>query len=937
MKIYNEIILKWNDDTKSFDTLYEDSFEYDGPMMLAVGPCGSCTCTDNGLGDWVVYYDDCEEYGGFGNTPICDNNGGCECSCVQDECGVCCGDGSTCAGCDGVPNSGLVDDDCGECGGVNYFDEVGLLLDGSCDCNGNVFDCNDICGGLAVEDCAGVCNGSADEDCNQNCCGGTTTVVCLEEDCAGDCGGSAVVDVCGICGGPGEVIECDDGSFVCVESQCLIKKILKDKPYPNFKGQYNFDSNNRNKGIVKNIDNKFVNVDLYTLSEENETNEFILKNNFVWESNTYFKIKKLTIRHTGVGYKMRDTEFKVALIGSYNAGSTYGDMLGYINNIDDDTNLIYKRPRQHNGKRWSPGTIIEDQTIINKYDDVENIKYNDNYKELEYSGTEYVVGGESNHFPTTFCDDPDNPSVDPSDDTIDILVYMKGDAKYDKRRKRIQHFQITRYNSELDCSIPLANRDGNAISIIPTLVNTVVGDGGGNLTAAAYVVSEIEVEIVTPYLDSAEFAQTELQEGIASPHKIKDIDNQYIELFPNIVPFIGWMDPTEISSLTEFQDFRPISYVNISGADDLQSYYEYGKSIGSSAPIKIDLKFKIMKVLVLDDVDGTEYNELFISQYSEKFKFFVLDWNDASNEIEDWDGVIDNYPSDIGDLFNKQRNDNTFIYADCQYSHCNGDEENLSHFYQTPGIKNIKAVVFSYVKNNNTNDENNNSDGDTIQAIRWKFMTIRINIGVDNVYMEDFGDLGGVDYTTIPWPHTAPIISGISEDSKYMNSVDRVLDEGKFLETDLLDSILLEKSKNNDELGNYLGKVDIEQVRYFTTGVFDMNYLLGIDNLITTDGSDFYPYTNSSYWNGETNQFLEETLATSIFIDDNIDSDLKSKCILELNMGDNDGKTVMDSSGNGNKGIIIGDYKVNKPSKDSPMRRDSNMDLPKTKTENGAL
>ena len=39
MKIYNEIILKWNDDTNSFDTLYEDSFEYDGPMMLMSGDC----------------------------------------------------------------------------------------------------------------------------------------------------------------------------------------------------------------------------------------------------------------------------------------------------------------------------------------------------------------------------------------------------------------------------------------------------------------------------------------------------------------------------------------------------------------------------------------------------------------------------------------------------------------------------------------------------------------------------------------------------------------------------------------------------------------------------------------------------------------------------------------------------------------------------------
>ena len=38
-------------------------------------------------------------------------------TCVEDECGVCGGDSSSCAGCDGVANSGLVDDTCGTCGG----------------------------------------------------------------------------------------------------------------------------------------------------------------------------------------------------------------------------------------------------------------------------------------------------------------------------------------------------------------------------------------------------------------------------------------------------------------------------------------------------------------------------------------------------------------------------------------------------------------------------------------------------------------------------------------------------------------------------------------------------------------------------------------------------------------------------------------------------
>ena len=35
MKIYNEIILKWNDKTNRFDTVYEDSYKYNGPIDLA--------------------------------------------------------------------------------------------------------------------------------------------------------------------------------------------------------------------------------------------------------------------------------------------------------------------------------------------------------------------------------------------------------------------------------------------------------------------------------------------------------------------------------------------------------------------------------------------------------------------------------------------------------------------------------------------------------------------------------------------------------------------------------------------------------------------------------------------------------------------------------------------------------------------------------------
>ena len=64
---------------------------------------------------------------------------------VDDACSVCGGDGSSCAGCDGVPNSGLVDDACGVCGGdgsscagctsAEDCNDHGTCTNGECVCN----------------------------------------------------------------------------------------------------------------------------------------------------------------------------------------------------------------------------------------------------------------------------------------------------------------------------------------------------------------------------------------------------------------------------------------------------------------------------------------------------------------------------------------------------------------------------------------------------------------------------------------------------------------------------------------------------------------------------------------------------------------------------------------------------------------------------------
>lgn len=66
-------------------------------------------------------------------------------SCAHeiDECGVCGGDGTSCMGCDGIPNSDIFEDECGVCGG-----------DGS-----SCLDCSGEPNGDKTLDACGVCGG----------------------------------------------------------------------------------------------------------------------------------------------------------------------------------------------------------------------------------------------------------------------------------------------------------------------------------------------------------------------------------------------------------------------------------------------------------------------------------------------------------------------------------------------------------------------------------------------------------------------------------------------------------------------------------------------------------------------------------------------------------------------------------------------------------
>ena len=132
------------------------------------------------------------------------------------------GDGTSCAGCDGVANSGKVNDACGTCDGdgpsgcdnqcfsTKRFDECLVcggtgIPEGECDCDGNVVDECGVCAGTGIPEGQCDCDGKVMDKCAV--CGGKDA--CL--DCAGVPNGAAVDEGCG-CGAPGPSgcdLQCD--------------------------------------------------------------------------------------------------------------------------------------------------------------------------------------------------------------------------------------------------------------------------------------------------------------------------------------------------------------------------------------------------------------------------------------------------------------------------------------------------------------------------------------------------------------------------------------------------------------------------------------------------------------------------------------------------------------------------------------------------------
>ena len=676
------------------------------------------------------------------------------------------------------------------------------------------------------------------------------------------------------------------------------KILFKDRPNQGIDGQYtyltnNFSSNYFDSDGRVDISDKFTGRDLYSTVVSDETNEAIMDSNLdmnagindsngdiydalLYDAQNFIKIDSITFTknpdNADSGYTLfrayifDDNTFSIkdASGNIKNARELYQQIAGFQTRIANSTSSTayyngvtpselvsakfweWEIPPE-GGKRTVPGgqDIADVDPTMGGLVGATILTDLGNSPPTEGGYTNYHAGfnpGNAAGRSTAF-----NPSVtgitsflDENNTGNDIYIaiategHQRESGHFDRRNARIQIF-----------TIPISeifdyDDVGNALPKLATFSFTngishqynTATDGGADVPLVE--VTELTVSFntlgnqgadyqVNPKYNPYRYAiqpqmwistdEASFQTEILNAHPYREIKNSTAG---------GWYESLDVDGVNELSDYLPVPTVTVSKTDrDLQVYYEsdFDRQI-ASAPGNINLNFYVSNVEDFNSgqqsFELVDRNSMGIRAGAADYLFYVVDWDDIDDKYNSLIDVMDDGPKDVNELLARQ-SENLYKYSTLNRT--------LVHNYSTPGVKKIKAVMFNY----QVRDDNK------FEPLRWKFISIRFYLDIPISAFPDFGELGGAEYTTIPWPYTTPIIGGMSDDSKYHKSIRNILGGGKIGDTDVIDENSLFNAQNNNELGKNVEKLDLEQVRYFNKS-YDMNQLLNIPPSYTDTG-----------------------------------------------------------------------------------------------------
>jgi len=386
----------------------------------------------------------------------------------------------------------------------------------------------------------------------------------------------------------------------------------------------------------------------------------------------------------------------------------------------------------------------------------------------------------------------------------------------------------------------------------------------------------------------------------------------------------------------EGQIYKDASFYGQADGNDFLIYdFNDDRYEETSYPIKVDLTIDLFNSPtfenILQDIDLDQYGNAtgrddwiksriqnaFGDSSNSYYRYQVAQWGDETKTLEDDSFLqtpffamyeMDEYPSieDFNYKVNKAEQTNNSKPIIIRNDGFQVIYNKTSHVYNTPGIKNIKIIVYRY-----TNDG--------LILLSTTLISKNIMISDGTLKSQDFSIFGGTDFNFLPIGDNQAIIGGFSEDSDYHNSVSKITKDDNFISEDYLQRAsakdYMEKIKDNF-LGQTPGQIDLSQTRIFSEPRDIYDFIGGNKLEWITNGFGSLP-TNSS--------------ATDIFIRDD-------KCSTDINPANNEFLSIQNQAGNREQGILVGDYKVEQP-ENGTVRKEGVMKTPslETNTDNQAF
>ena len=660
---------------------------------------------------------------------------------------------------------------------------------------------------------------------------------------------------------------------------------FKNKPTPYSFGQYYYENNDVNNfqpleesnGIPLSAD-KFSNKSLHSTVTTDYQRDYIVENKLRFVGFSGIQINELTVKENSTNNKHINCDFRGFICdrNTFDCFNNDGELKAYRTihkffrtDSEDENNKetcqFFRGPNSNISDNGAPNfDFLTDKYIIKNLNpdvtDELRLQVGDYLEEEEgdinfgiqnildagsaiYSGV-FLDGVNPNLIPfkpldtiedsdnrlTSIFSEKDDPDYQ---NYIQIVIWLKSNNGSGRSRKR--RYYVLKVNPNELMNLEGAIATPGELANVPIVVShddgLSVREGHNTLDnddcdKPAWYITKLVVTFNVENGANIELFPIEDQQlarlvKVRNPIKESNFDLDFTTINLLQEPFTS-----ATGDVLWRKDFTPFAQVTINGRMDknLQGYKtnDLDKQICSS-PTTVRLKVDVAKYN-----QGEGDNQIFIEKgypnnISPHYKVCVVHWNDIDDDFETIEDVFNNKPTNFNEIITAQ-DANTFIFKD--YT------ETLNHNYTTPGIKKIKILIFNNVGYNNNTWTDNYSNYqmppfNEIEPIRYKLLTSRIFLDIPISEFEDFGEVGGSEYKTIPWPYTTPIIGGVSENSKYSKSINDILGGGKIGDTDIIDERNLLEAKENDELGKNIEQMDLEQLRYFNKS-YDINLLLGI-------------------------------------------------------------------------------------------------------------